>query len=96
MARVIWSVRALGDLGRFDAFLRSKSPRAAERAVATVQEAVSLLPQMPHKGRPVQRGGIDEREFPVRFGSGGYLIRYRVREEDIFIIAVRHFREAGF
>jgi hypothetical protein len=32
----------------------------------------------------------------VRFGSGGYLIRYRVKDDQVFVIAIRHFREAGF
>lgn len=36
------------------------------------------------------------REWPIEFGSGGYVALYRFDGEMVIILAVRHGREAGY
>ena len=32
----------------------------------------------------------------IPFGASGYVLRYRLQDDTIFIIAVKHGKEAGF
>ena len=36
------------------------------------------------------------REWPIDFGSAGYLALYRYDGGDVVIVAVRHWKEAGY
>ena len=36
------------------------------------------------------------REWPIEFGTHGYVALYRHDPNQVIILAVRHFREAGF
>lgn len=36
------------------------------------------------------------REWLVDFGDSGYAVRYRITDDAIVMLAVRHFREAGY
>lgn len=96
MARVTWSGKALADIERLDAFLRTRSPDAASRAISAILDAVEALPDVPSTGRPVAGMNPKYRELPIAFGSGGYLIFYREHGGSIHILAIRHMREAGY
>jgi plasmid stabilization system protein ParE len=96
MPLVTWSVRALADIDRLEAFLRDKSPDAAERAVSAILDATESLQDFPLSGRPVAGMSLEYRELPVAFGIGGYVVFYRQHEEDVHILAVRHMREASY
>ncbi|MCA9633887.1 MAG: type II toxin-antitoxin system RelE/ParE family toxin [Myxococcales bacterium] len=96
MASLAWSRRAGRDLQRLDAFLSDRDPEAASRAMQAIRDAVRLLVDFPHAGRPASDLGAECRELPVRFGSSGYVVLYRLRGEAIVIAAVRHMREAGY
>ncbi|MDO9474042.1 MAG: type II toxin-antitoxin system RelE/ParE family toxin [Caulobacter sp.] len=43
--------------------------------------------EMPHRGRPVAG---DVRELIIPFGAGGYIIRYRVRDQTVVIARIFH------
>lgn len=43
MRNVDWSPRALADIERLDAFLRTRNPDAAERATITIRDAAEGL-----------------------------------------------------
>lgn len=96
MARVIWSRPALLDLSRLHAFLSAKNPDAARRAIAAIRQGIKALEEHPASGRPAFDVREDMRDLPVFFGSAGYIIRYRARDDDVVIIRIRHMREAGF
>lgn len=96
MPPVTWSVRALDDIDRLYDFLRSKSPDAAERAVATLLGWVEGLRDFPSTGRPVAGMNLEYRELPIPFGSGGYMVFFHQRRDSIHILAVRHMREASY
>jgi len=91
--KLIISQAALADLVRLRAFLESKNPRAAERAVATLTAAVQSLDHFPERGRPSGAGNL--RELIVPFGQSNYVIRYAYRAEtdEIIVIRLWHGRE---
>jgi plasmid stabilization system protein ParE len=50
----------------------------------------------PEIGRPVDEMPPEFREWFVRFGDSGYVVRYRYDGELVAILAVRHGKEAGY
>ncbi|SFT43309.1 type II toxin-antitoxin system RelE/ParE family toxin [Mesorhizobium sp. YR577] len=96
MPRLIWSPSALHDISRLYRFLLPKNPNAAKRAAAAIREGVKLLGRHPEAGRPIEDMPAEFREWPIEFGSGGYVALYRFDGEMVIILAVRHGREAGY
>lgn len=93
--KIAWLPGAILDLQRFNDFLRPLDPEAAKKAVALIKKTVKLLDSNPYLGKPVE-DLPDYRDVIIPFGSAGYVLRYRVMGETIFIVAVRHTKEAGF
>jgi plasmid stabilization system protein ParE len=96
MPQVIFAPGAIRDLQRIRDFLHQKNPIAAKRAAVTIIQSVQVLGQQPHSGRPVEDMPEAYREWVIEFGDSGYVARYRLDDETIVILAVRHQREAGF
>lgn len=96
MPHLIVAPRARRDLRCVAEFLRSKNPRAAERATQTIRRDVALLITAPALGRPVDDSGL--RELIVPFSEGGYVVLYRYDPDmdAIVLLAIRHQREAGY
>jgi plasmid stabilization system protein ParE len=90
-----WSIQSINDLNRLRRFLDVKNSEAGRRAVATIRQRCRILIDYPRIGRSVSHAG-DEREWPIRFGSGGYIVLYRITGDQITVLAVRHMREDGF
>lgn len=55
-----------------------------------------ILESQPRFGRPVEGLPESYREWVIGFGRDGSVIRYRIDDEDVTILAFRHGREAGF
>lgn len=81
------SVGALRDRDRLAAFLIGKSPGAAARSLIVIEQALRSLGQFPEVGRSVA-GGF--REWTIRFGRDGYVVRYRVDASQVFITRIFH------
>jgi plasmid stabilization system protein ParE len=96
MPRLIWTPAALRDVARLRAFLVPKNPDATQRAVSAIRQGVMLLGVHPEVGRPVGDLPPEFREWPIGFGSAGYLVLYRYDGSRAVILAVRHSREAGY
>lgn len=96
MARLIWTPPALRDVARLHAFLASKNPEAARRAVRAIREGVKALGTHPEIGRPVEELPPEFREWWIPFGESGYVALYRYDGERVAILAVRHGKEAGY
>jgi plasmid stabilization system protein ParE len=96
MPQLIWTPPALADVARLHAFLASKSPDAAARAVKAIRQSVKILGQHPEIGRPVEDLLPDFREWVIEFGQGAYVALYRYDEKQIVILAIRHGSEAGY
>lgn len=91
-----WSPEALHDVERLHGFLREKSPRAADRAIATIRASIEILLDFPEAGRMAHDLQIDHRELLVPFSSGGHVVTYTLRGEAIEILDIRHQSEAGY
>jgi plasmid stabilization system protein ParE len=96
MSHINWSVDSLLDLERLEAFLFDKDPDAAFRARQTIRQRVLILEHQPRLGRPADHLPLAYREWPIRFGSSGYVALYRVDKDQVTILAIRHMREVGF
>lgn len=95
MARLIWTPEALRDVQRLYRFLAPKNPDAARRAAQAIRGGVRILADQPSGGRPVEDMDPAFRDWPIPFGSTGYVARYRLDGETAVILAVRHQKEAG-
>lgn len=96
MPRVIFATTAIRDIERLRAFLRSKNPSAAKRAGEAIVQGVQGLGLHPHMGRLIDDLPEQYRDWLIDFGSSGYVARYRVDDDAVTILAVRHQKEAGF
>lgn len=96
MSRLIWSPVALLDVQRLYRFLASKNLDAAKRALGMIRQQVKILGQQPGLGRPIEEMPEAFREWLIDFGDSGYVARYRIEQDTVTILAVRHQKEVGF
>ena len=89
MIKIQWLPDALEDLKRLHSFIEPHSPVAAARAVEAILEAIESLVKFPEKGRPWDTD-LEFRELSTKFGSRGYVIRYKYINEEVFIVRVWH------
>ena len=93
---VQWTDAAADGLERAYLFLAEKSEEAAIAAIKAMREKALLLEHFPNAGRPAGDLEPEHRELPVPFGASGYLLLYRVENSFVYILAVRHQKEAGY
>ncbi len=62
--------------------------------MTAILTAIERLPEFPELGMPT--GDADIRQFVIRFGASGYIVRYAVlaATADILITRIWHGREA--
>ena len=96
MPRLIWTPDALADVQRLYRFLAPKDADAAQRAVKAIRSGVKILAHRPRIGRPVTDMDAEYREWLIDFGNSGYVVLYRVEDETVVMLAVRHQKEAGY
>jgi plasmid stabilization system protein ParE len=92
---LVWVNSAVDDLERLRIFLAKENPDAAKRAAIAIKQAVNHLVTHPFIGKPVT-DLPDYRDLFIRFGAGGYLLRYRSHENSAYILQIRHYREEDF
>ena len=81
-----WTAPALRDLEEIGEYIARDSPTAADRIVNAIVDHLELLTTHPHIGRP---GRVAETREHV-ISSTPYIVPYRVRGEDLQILAVLH------
>jgi plasmid stabilization system protein ParE len=96
MSRLIWSPAALLEVKRLYDFLKSKDLDAAKRALKAIHHGVKVLEKQSGLGRPVEDMDDEFRDWIIDFGDSGYVVRYRVDQRYVTVLAVRHQKEAGF
>ncbi len=96
MPRLIWSPPALADVQLLYRFLAAKDEAAARRAIKLIRAGVKILALQPEAGRPIKEMEPAFREWLIDFGSSGYIALYRIDDETVTILAVRHQKEAGY
>lgn len=84
MRRIIWTVEAVSNLENIFAYVAAFNASAAVRLSRRLQSAVDSLAKHPDRGRETVRG---LRELAI---IHPYLIRYRVRDDDVLILRIRH------
>jgi plasmid stabilization system protein ParE len=91
--KLVVAREAVADLERLHAFLVNKNPRAAQRAVAAISNALHSLDVFPDRGRPSGIAGA--RELVVPFGRLAYVVRYAhlAERDEIVILRIWHGRE---
>ncbi|HUP92591.1 MAG TPA: type II toxin-antitoxin system RelE/ParE family toxin [Solimonas sp.] len=94
MAQLIYSERALADLGRLTDFLQ-QDPVTAVETIDLITEAMQILQNHPYIGRPAEE---DLRELVISRGRSGYVALYCFEEslETVLVLSIRHQREAGY
>jgi plasmid stabilization system protein ParE len=96
MSRLIWTAPALADVQRLYRFLALKSADSARRAAGAIRNQVRLLATQPEIGPVLSDTDPEYRTWPIDFGDSGYVVLYRFDGRQVYILAVRHQREAGF
>ena len=94
MPALLWLRGALVDLERLVDFIAQRDVRSASTAGRRIRLAADQLRAFPKIGRRLADG--DERgELIVPFGSGTYVLRYRLdtATDTVIIIRVWHSRE---
>ena len=92
---VEWLPSALNDLQKLRNFLRSGNPDAAREAATLLRRTASSLASHPYLGKAVpDLPGFYDIVIPFR--RGGYILRYKIHDETVFIVVLRHSKEAGF
>jgi len=93
--RVVWLPAAVADLQRLREFILPHNREAAQRAVKVIKAAVTALENSPRIGKPVE-DLPKYQDLVIPFGAAGYLLRYRIYQGAIYIVAIRHGKEAGY
>jgi plasmid stabilization system protein ParE len=95
MAKISYSKQAFADLERISEFLATSGVNAQLEALDLIDEAVAVLARHPLIGRQVEAG---LRELVISQGKTGYVALYsfEARHDAVFILAIRHQREAGY
>jgi len=88
MVEVIWTRRALIRLELIREYIAQFDPDAAQRFAAGLFAAGNSLQDFPNRGRPARRGSRELSIIPP------YVIRYRVDAERVYIIDIKHGRQA--
>jgi len=82
--RVIWTDQVIADLETISLYLADISPKAAARFFIRLKAAGDSPALFAERGRPSGRG---TRELTL---VKPYIIRYRVAEDRVYVVTVRH------
>jgi len=83
-------------LVRVHAFLAEIDLGAAQQALDAIEAGADMLEQFPNAGRSADGLELDHRELLIPFGGSGYALFYEVVGNTVFILAVKHQKEAGY
>ena len=95
MERLVWLESAITDLVRLRKFIDKNNPNATKRVAEVIKKAVIKLIEFPLIGTPVTNL-IDYRDLYIRFGLSGYILRYRIYDDTIYVVHIRHAKEIEF
>jgi toxin ParE1/3/4 len=88
MQRLIWSPEARDDLRNIGTWLGERNARVALDTLRAIRASADRLTQYPRIGR-----AIDEPFRVLGIRSTPYLIVYRITDDGIDVVRVRHRRE---
>lgn len=91
-----WTRNAVSCLERMYSFLAEKDEHAAKMAIYAIRKRILTLTSFPYAGRITVDMDSGDMELFVRYGSSGYVVLYHVKDSEIFILAIRHQKQAGY
>jgi plasmid stabilization system protein ParE len=96
--KVRLTAEALEDLDRLYDFLLERDLAVAERALAAIEQALTLLAYSPFSCRKaLLQKNPRWRELLIPFGHSGYVALFEIGDEPtVTVTAVRHQREEDF
>jgi len=95
MREIVWLNSAVNDVVRLRDFIAANNSEAAQKAAQILKKSALLLAAAPDIGKPVT-DLIGYRDLAIKFGAAGYVMRYKIYENDIYIVHLRHYRELKF
>jgi plasmid stabilization system protein ParE len=95
MRGIVWLDSAVNDVVRLKGFIAKDNPNAAKQAADAIKENVQRLIELPSLGKPVE-DLPQYHDLLIRFGVVGYVLRYRVHLDMIYVVHIRHYRENDF
>lgn len=93
---VNWTENASQGLKNLYLFLADKNEEAAKSALMAIREKAMLLEQFPNVGRPAEEFEPEYRELLIPFGGAGYVLIYEVLGDFVYVLAIKHQKEAGY
>ena len=92
--KIEWLPGAISDLERLREFIFPRNKEAANRAVTVIKSSIKTLSRYEYVGKPAEDvpGYYD---MVIPFGVSGYVLRYRVEADTVFIVAIKHGKEVG-
>ncbi|MEA3277587.1 MAG: type II toxin-antitoxin system RelE/ParE family toxin [Pseudomonadota bacterium] len=84
--KVVWSPEARQDLREIYSYLAAENPYAARTLQQRLKQAVQLLRENPHIGRPGRVA--DTRELVISGTS--YIVPYQIKEKRLELLRVYH------
>ncbi|MDZ7644937.1 MAG: type II toxin-antitoxin system RelE/ParE family toxin [Woeseiaceae bacterium] len=95
--RVRFTLEAKSDLERLYSFLAEQDLEAAERALAVIDRAWTILEEFPFSCRKAEDSNPFVREIVIPFGSAGYVALFEIEDRHtVTVLAVRHQREDDY
>lgn len=85
---LIWTPAVRADLIRLRGFIDPHNPEAARRAAEAIKEGAKLLIAHPAIGKRVAER--QDRELLIPFGHRGYVLRYRLEDQTVFVLRIWH------
>jgi plasmid stabilization system protein ParE len=84
LRKIVWTDDAVGHLEAIVTYVAAFDPAAAGKLASKVIEVADSLAEFPHRGRAVG-GGM--REITTVWP---YILRYRVEQDRVIVLRVRH------
>lgn len=84
--KVRWTPEAADDITVIVARVKADNPGAARKVASKILEGIHSLTRFPYAGR----SGLVEDTRELVFSPWPYIVVYKVREEEILLVRIRH------
>lgn len=88
--QLIWLTGAIDDLIKLRDERAKRDAEAIPYVAKTINKMAEQVFKSPRVGKPVKTLP-DYRDFTVQFGNGGYVLRYRVTNNAIYVAQIRFY-----
>jgi len=88
--KIIWSPLSVERMTEISEYIAEDNPNASITWIESIFEIIGRLKQFPESGRIVPE--IDKPHIREII-HGNYRIIYKIRQEEIFILTIRHFKQ---